>query len=161
MWSRIVVVGLVLAVPFAAARAAPQSSGGSSDSSGSNSPLIQPPPGAKLIGNSAVDEIRAFPETGIKASLKGRPEKEKIVGIEGVDRVFQTDRSFGDTVGYFDQQFKQAGYQTMTRVEAPSATAWTIKRPDGTIANAVVRNTTPTTFELAEVAAAKAEIPNK
>jgi hypothetical protein len=151
MWSRIVVLVLALVVPFAVARAAPQGSAS----------LIPPPAGAKLLGHSVVDEIRAFPEMGIKALLKGKPEKEKIVDVQGIDRVFQTDRSFGDTVAYFDQQFKQGGYETMARVEAPSATAWTIKRPDGTVANVIVRNTTPTTFELAEVAATTAEIRNK
>jgi hypothetical protein len=135
------------------ARAAPQSDTASEDQS-----LIKPPPNAKLLGTSVVDEIRSFPEIGPKGTATGNPTKEKIVGITGVDRLFQTDRSFGDTVSYFDNQFKQSGYHIQARVETPSATAWTVKRPDGSVADAVVRNTNPTTVEIAEVASSSATL---
>jgi hypothetical protein len=152
MWTRIALFSLVMTAPLAVARAAPPSDT-SSSSSASDPSLIKPPPDTKLLGTSTVDEIRAFPEMGIKGLLTGKPEKAKIVGVTGVDRIFQTNGSFADTVSYFDGQFKQSGYQVTARLETPSATVWTVKRPDGTVANAVVRNTKPTTFELTEISA--------
>lgn len=149
MWKRVALITAALTLPVAAAFAADGS-------------LIQPPPDAKLVGRSVVDEIRAFPELGSgMKTLSAKPHKEKLVGVAGIDRVFTTDRSFGDTVSYFDQKFKATGYKIDARVETPSSTAWTVKRPDGTVANAVVRNTTPTTIELNEVASATGEIDNK
>jgi hypothetical protein len=153
MWSRIVVLALFVAAPVMVARAAPPSDTSSDDQS-----LIKPPPDAKVVGMSVIDEIRAFPEMGLKGALTGKPSKEKIVGVSGVDRLFQTDRSFADTVSYFDNQFKQGGYKIEARVETPSATAWTVKRPDGTVADAVVRNTRPTTIEIAEVSSTSATV---
>jgi hypothetical protein len=146
MSTRLALVAAVLALP-AAARA--QASG---------APLIQPPPGATLVGSSTVDEIRALPELARDTS---QPLKEKLVGVEGVDRVFTTDRSFGESVAYFDSLFKQGGYRRLSRNQTPSATAWTVKRPDGSIAAAVVRNTTPTTLELTEPSAAQSASATK
>jgi hypothetical protein len=146
MWSRVALLGAVLAFPTAAARAADDSS-----------VLIKAPPQATLIGTSKIDEIRAFPEMSGKQG-KDKPALERIVDVTGVDRLFQSDRSFADTVSFFDQQFKQASYQVMARVETPSATAWTLKRPDGTVANCVVRNTSPATIEIAEAAATAATV---
>ncbi len=152
MWTRIIALALVVAAPLVVARAAPPS-----DTS-SDQQLIKPPPNAKLIGTSVLDEIRAFPEMGLKGLVTGKPAKERVVGVTGVDRLFQTDQSYADTVSHFENQFKQGGYKVEAKVESPSATAWTVRRPDGTIADAVVRNTTPTTVELAEVASTRAEI---
>lgn len=140
---------VVLGLPFAVSYA-DQPVGSSSRSS--ESALIKIPPGAVPVGKSVVDEVRAFPEMN-KGQQKA--QTEKIVGVEGVDRVFQIDRPFADTVAFFDQQFKQSGFKQLARVETQSSTAWTVKRPDGTVANAVVRNTKPTTFELTEAAASE------
>ena len=145
MWKRIAVVVAALALPPAAVSA-------------SDASLIQPPPGARIVGSSLVDEIRAVPElTTARAAAAVTPAKEKLVGVEGIDRLFESDGSFADTVAYFDAQFKQPGYRRLARVESPSATAWTVRRPDGSVADAVVRNTTPTTFELTELSAAQSE----
>jgi hypothetical protein len=148
-------LALLLAAPLAVANARPET-GAMGQSSSDEAGLIKVPPNATLLGKSVVDEIRAFPE--MSKSGKSKPMAEKIVGIEGVDRVFSVDRSFADTVSYFDQQFKQGGFQQLARVETPSATAWTLKRPDGTVANTVVRNTQPTTVEIAEASATAAKV---
>ncbi len=114
--------------------------------------LIQPPPDARLVGSSTVDEIRAFPELYSRSpAVDGQPAKEKLVGVEGVDRVFETHRSYAATVAYFDARFRRGGYRTQARVETATATAWSVKRPDGTVAQAAVRDTTPTSIELTEV----------
>jgi hypothetical protein len=147
------VVVLVLGLPFAVTYAE-QPAGSSSQNSEFG--LIKVPPSAVPVGKSVVDEVRAFPEMGKGQS---KAQMEKIVGVEGVDRVFQTDRPFADTVAFFDQQFKQPGFKQLARVETQSATAWTVKRPDGTVANAVVRNTKPTTLELAEATATELTLP--
>jgi len=144
MWTRIAIVAAALALPAATASA-------------KEPPLIEPPAGAKLVGSALVDEIRAFPELSAHngAAQQTSPAKEKIVGVEGIDRVFEIDRPFGDTVASLDTEFKQSGFRRLARVETPSATAWSVKRPDGSVANAVVRNTTPTTIELTELSAAQ------
>jgi hypothetical protein len=116
--------------------------------------LIKTPPDARLAGTSTIQEIRAFPEMG----SKGKAQAAKLVGIDGVDRMYETDRSFADTVSFFDQEFKQPGFQVQARAVTASATSWTVKRPDGTVANAAVRNTRPTTFEIAEVTAEAVKI---
>ena len=159
MMVRIGLLGLVLTAPIAIADAAPQDRGDQGNAtqqqeSSDQAALIKPPPDSKLVGSSVLDEIRAFPEMG----KGGRPQAAKVVGVQGIDRVFQTKRKFSDTVSYFDRQFKQAGYKILARVETPSAVAWTVQRPDGTVANAVVRDTKPTTFEIAEANVAAATV---
>jgi hypothetical protein len=115
--------------------------------------LLKTPPSSVLIGTAIVDEIRAFPEMSGKGQARDK-KVEKLVGIEGIDRVFQTDKSMNETAMFFDQQFKQTGHEVLGRVESTHALSWTVKRPDGTVANIVVRNTRPTTFEIVEVSAA-------
>ena len=117
--------------------------------------LIAPPASARLVGTSIIDEIRSFPELGAGMKmLPTREQKETLVGVSGVDRLFETDASFGDTVAYFDELFEHGGQHIVSRAASSSATAWSVEEPDGSVANAVVRNTTPTTIELAETVAA-------
>jgi hypothetical protein len=156
-WSRIGLLGLALLLPAAVAQAVPLDTGTSQKRA--DTWLIKPPLDATLVGTSVVDEIRAFPEMGGRAANKEEAQAEKMLGVQGIDRMFQTNRSFGDTVLYFDQQFKLPGYQVMARVDTPSATAWTVRRPDGGVANAVVRNTSPTTLEIVEARAPAATLP--
>lgn len=167
MWQRTAVFVLTLAAPFVVRAQqsgqpqAPYPSGsarppGAASRQSDESALIKVPANATLVGKSMIDEIRAFPE--MSKSGKQKPQMEKIVGIEGIDRVYQVDRSFADTVSFFDTQVKQQGFQSLARVETPSATAWTVKRPDGSVANVVVRNTNPTTFEIAEATATSAAV---
>jgi len=145
------------AVAFASAtnaRGAPAEE--TSDNDARDGVLIAPPPGARLVGTVIVDEVRAFPELG--QGMKTL-QRETAVGVAGIDRIYEVDRSFADTVSYFDSQFKAAGTSILARVATRSSTAWKVKRPDGNVANAVVRNTSPTTFELTEVSAAPAKMP--
>ncbi|HXU68728.1 MAG TPA: hypothetical protein VN947_05340 [Polyangia bacterium] len=113
--------------------------------------LIAAPADARLVGSATIDEIRAFPELG--RGMKTLPTRATAARVAGVDRIFEIDRPFADTVAWFDQAFTGGGQHIVSRVATPSATAWSVERPDGTVANAVVRNTTPTTIELAEVIA--------
>jgi hypothetical protein len=159
MSSRVLALVLASSLPFAALEATAQ--GRQSSQAGGEASLIKPPPDATMIGSAVIDEIRAFPEMSGKSGgggAKAKAQAAKIVNVQGIDRTFETRRPFADAVAYFDQQFKQTGYEVMARVDSPSATAWTVKRPDGTVANAVVRNTKPTTIELAEVSGAAAKI---
>jgi hypothetical protein len=122
--------------------------GESTSEKSGESQMLQVPPSAKLIGESQVDEIREFPE------MKGRAKSEnieRVVGVSATDRLYQTTKSYSDTVSFFDREFSKSGYQQRARVVTPSATAWTVQRPDGSLANAVVRNTKPITIETVEV----------
>lgn len=147
----------IAAVAFATAtnaRAAPTEE--SSDHATSAGGFIEVPESAKLVGSSVVDEIRSFPELG-----KGMKtiQKEHLVGVAGVDRLFESERSFDETVAFFDHQLKSGGNRVRERVATPSAVVWSVKRPDGNVANAVVRNTRPTTIELTEVGEASTTMP--
>ena len=153
------VIGLLLVLPTGAALAQQgQQQGSSPQQSSDESAMIKPPPDAQLVATTTVDEIRAFPEMAMKGKTTGKPQAEKVVAVQGVDRLFQTNRPFADAVSYFDQAFKQGGYEVQARVQTPSSVAWTVKRPDGSVANAVVRNTKPTTIELAEVGTAAMKV---
>ncbi len=143
MRTQLTVLALALALPLVARAGA--------------SALIAPPPDARLVGRSTVDEIRAFPEIASKAPIVA---KEKLVGVEGVDRLFETDRPFADTVAWFDAALRAHGYRMRARVETASATAWTVARADGTPAQVAVRNTTPTSIEITEVVTTTPGLPN-
>jgi hypothetical protein len=93
----------------------------------------------------------AAPPSGDQAQLVKVPANASLAGLAVVKEIH--------AVAVFDQEFKQSGYQMPARVETPSATAWTVRRRDGTVANAVVRKTSPTTIELTEAAAASATVP--
>ncbi len=122
-------------------------------SSGQHAPsVVQMPPKVSLVGESEVDEIRQFPE--LQRQGTNKMEKEKTVGVAAIDRVYSTRQDYNDTVGFFDRQFGQTGYQTLARTVTPSATAWSVRRPDGGVANAIVRNTSPTTIETIEAVSA-------
>ncbi|HZS36911.1 MAG TPA: hypothetical protein VFF06_08795 [Polyangia bacterium] len=120
----------------------------------SDAALIQVPPDSRLIGTAVVDEVRQFPE-----QQNAKKPMERVVGVSAIDRVFESNRPYGDTVSYFDQEFQKGGFQLMARTVTPSSTAWVVKRPDGKIANAIVRNTSPATLEIVEAAAAESTAP--
>ena len=145
------------AIAFASAtnaRAAPAEE--ISDNDARYGVLIAPPPGARLVGSAVVDEVRSFPELG---QGKKTLQQETQAGVAGIDRIYEIDRSHAETIAYFDDWFKATGSRIVSRVQTRSATAWRVKRPDGNVANAVVRNTSPTTIELTEVSAAPAKMP--
>ena len=113
--------------------------------------LLPTPPNSMMIGQSKVDEIRAFPEMS-----GGAPkELEKVVGMAAIDRVFESKSTYPDAVAFYDKQFNQKGYSTLARTVTPSSTAWTIRESSGPVAIAIVRNTSPTTVETVESAGAK------
>jgi hypothetical protein len=112
--------------------------------------LVQVPPNARLIGTSEVDEVRQFPE-----QKAGKP-MERIVGVSALDRVYEVEKPYADAVKFFDTQFQQKGFQQMSRTMTPTSTAWVVRRPDGNVANVIVRNTTPSTVEAVEVVSAQA-----
>ncbi len=112
---------------------------------GAKTSLVQVPPNAKLIGTSEVDEIRQFPE-----QKAGKP-MERIVGVSAIDRVYEVQKPYADVVKFFDTQFQQKGYQQTSRAVTPTATSWTVRRPDGNVANVIVRNTSPATVETVEI----------
>jgi hypothetical protein len=117
---------------------------------------ISIPPGAKLLGSTRATEIREFPE--VQSQKKNKNPVAGLVGVSSVDNVYQIDRSFNDMVKFFDQQFKKGGTQVVERTITPTATAWMVRLPAGNLANVIVRNTQPVTFELVQVAAAVGEI---
>lgn len=138
---------VTLAPAGALAQAQPSSREVAGEAGGKAGSLVQVPPNAKLVGTSEVDEIRQFPE-----QKSGKP-MERIVGVTAIDRVYESERPYADAVKFFDQEFQRAGYQQTSRTVTSSATAWVVRRPDGNVANVIVRNTSPTTIEAVEVAA--------
>jgi len=130
-------------------------SAGMQRSQGAPQPIAIPP-GAKLLGTTHATEIREFPE--VQAQKKNKTPVEGLIGVTAVDNVYQIDRSFSDTVKFFDQQAKRSGAQVLERTVTPTATAWMVRMPSGNVANALVRNTQPVTFEVIQVAAAAGEV---
>jgi hypothetical protein len=118
--------------------------------------MIKVPADAKLVGQAEVAEIRTLPELTQGAEAARKPQAAKVLGVKALDKVYHINKGYQEVVAHFDQQFKQSGYESQARVTTPNSTAWTVQKPDGTIANVVVRNTRPTSFEVIEVQAAAA-----
>jgi hypothetical protein len=113
--------------------------------------LVPVPADALVIAATTLDELRAFPEMAGTSAGREFAKTQKVVDAEGLDTLYQTEKSYGDTVAFFDQALKEGGFQVLARTVTRTATAWTARRPDRTLSNVVVRATTPlTTFEVAE-----------
>jgi hypothetical protein len=103
---------------------------------------ISMPSDSMMAGTSTTREIRAIPEL---------PDVQPVVDVEATDQLYQTGRCYKDTVAYFDQQFRGKGFSMIVRNATQTSTAWHITRHDNRPATLVVRNTTPTSFEVIEV----------
>ena len=112
---------------------------------------IQMPPHSTLVAQSQVNEIRAFPEVISTSEGRSIAQSERSFA-QAVDRLYDVPMSYDESVGFFDDQFKKTKTRVLARTVTTTATAWTLRRPDNTVAHAVVRNTTPTTVEVSEVA---------
>ena len=110
------------------------------------------PKDATLVGSAESTDIRAFPEQ--QGSAAGsKIEKEGVVGVGGIDRVWTTGQSYRQAVSHFDQGLKgEPAINTLARTTTKSSTAWNLRMSDGNIANVVVRNTQPTTIEAVQAA---------
>ena len=104
------------------------------------------PKDAKLVGTVESTDVRAFPEQMSKAQ-SANIEKEGLVGVGALDRVWTTKQSYKQTVSHLDQKMKGEGIEPIAKTTTQSSTAWNMRMPDGHIANVVVRNTQPTTIE--------------
>ena len=100
------------------------------------------PSDSMLAGAAPANEIRVVPEL---------PDVLRQTGVEGSDQLYQTAKSYKDTVAFFDQQFRGKGWSVVVKNATQTSTAWHIGRPDGKPATIVVRNTTPTSFEVIEI----------
>ena len=98
------------------------------------------PDDAALTASMAVREIRAFPEeTTIET-----------IGVEGLDRVYQTKLSYRAAVRFFDRALSTGGIEASDRTATATATLWSVRCPGGERAHVAVRKTTPTTIEVVE-----------
>ena len=109
------------------------------------------PKDAKLVGTVESTDVRAFPEQMSKAQ-SANIEKEGLVGVGAVDRVWTTKQPYKQAVSQFDQKLKGEGIEPIAKTTTQSSTAWNMRMPDGHIANVVVRNTQPTTIEAVQAA---------
>ena len=111
------------------------------------------PTDAKLVGAVESTDIRAFPEQMPKGQNSANIEKDAVVGVGGIDRVWTTKQSYKQAVSHFDQKLKSEGIAPIAKTTTQSSTAWNVRMPDGHVANVVVRNTQPTTIESVQAAA--------
>jgi hypothetical protein len=112
------------------------------------------PKDAKLVGAVESTDIRAFPEQMAKGAQKSANiEKEGVIGVGGIDRVWTTKEAYKRTVSLLDEKLKGEGIEPIAKTTTQSSTAWNVRMPDGHIANLVVRNTQPTTIESVQAAA--------
>lgn len=111
------------------------------------------PTGAKLVGSASAAEVRTFPEM---SKTKGMTAEE-TVGARAIDRVYETNKPYKQTVAHFDKMVKSGQAEQMERTVTKTATGWSLKMPDGTVQNVVVRNTQPTTIETVQATGAVEE----
>jgi hypothetical protein len=96
-------------------------------------------PDSMMVGTVISHGVRKVPEL---------PDVPSSTAFDASDQLYQTLRSYRDTVVYFDQQFRRMN--VIARSATQTSTAWHIQWPDGKPATLVVRNTTPTSFEVIE-----------
>src|SRR5215813_2482801 len=103
----------------------------------STSGKIAIPPDSMLTAIVMGDDLRVVPEL---------PDVPRTSGFGASDELYQTSRTYGDMVVYFDRQFR--GFNLTVRAATQTSTAWHFQRNDGKPATVVVRNTLPTSFEI-------------
>jgi hypothetical protein len=105
-----------------------------------------PLPGdASLVSSAAVAEFQEFPEAVPRKGKSGA--EERVEGIRGSDRVYETQGSYKDTIAFYLGQLPAAGFDVDSQTSTNTSTTWSAKRPDGRPVRLIVRNTAPTTVE--------------
>jgi hypothetical protein len=155
---RWIATALVSLLPAAASAVGDTVSASDIGSATDTSKAIPLPPNSKLVGATEVDQIHAFPEM---RGLRTDKSSEGVIAVSAVDKVYQVNRPYKDTVKFFDSQFKKPDVQQIERTTTQTATAWTVKMPTGDTANVIVRNTSPTTIEAVQASEAAGEIQEK
>jgi hypothetical protein len=113
---------------------------------------IDLPAGATLLGSDTVVQIHAFPEEP-EGTWGDDRAADTGLGRRGTDRVFQSNASYDAVLAYIDRSLSKDGIQSTLRVASERATIWSIRAPGGEKLRVAVRNTSPTTIEIVEVAA--------
>jgi hypothetical protein len=103
------------------------------------------PKGSKLVGETSVTEIRAFPEE--VRTPGGAHTVEEAQGDAGRDRLYETDDKYAAAVSFFDKTLREDRFAVRNRTVTRTSTTWSLRRPDGSVARLAVRNTRPTTIE--------------
>jgi hypothetical protein len=104
------------------------------------------PPKALLIGQGQLDQVRELPEL-----QEARGDKiVREVGVAATDRLYESDRSYADTVKFFEHEIDRLNGTILKKNITSTSTAWTVRRPNGKLLDVVVRNTVPPTFEVVE-----------
>ncbi len=103
------------------------------------------PKGSKLVGETSVTEIRAFPEE--VRTKEGTRTAEEAQGVAGRDRLYETDDKYAAAVSFFDRALREDRFTVRSRTATRTSTMWSLRRPDGSVARLAVRNTRPTTIE--------------
>jgi hypothetical protein len=103
------------------------------------------PKGSKLVGETSVTEIRAFPEE--VRTKEGARTVEEAQGVAGRDRLYETDDKYAAAVSFFDKTLREDRFNVKGRTVTRTSTIWSLRSPDGSVARLAVRNTRPTTIE--------------
>lgn len=103
------------------------------------------PSGSKLVGETSVTEVRAFPEE--VRTKGGERTVEEAQGVAGTDRLYETDDKYPAAVSFFDKTLREDRFTVKGRTVTRTSTIWSLRSPDGGIARLAVRNTRPTTIE--------------
>lgn len=113
---------------------------------------VEAPAGSFLVGKSEVSELRAFPEMAATAEGRAHAASQAVLASHAIDAVYQSPFAYDETVRFFDDQFAKKHLRVVARTVTETSTAWTVDRGDSTMANVIVRTTTPrTTFEIAQL----------
>ncbi len=107
---------------------------------------LDPPPGATLLGELQVTEIHEFPEMRVASVMP----VESALAVTASDRLYQLGGTYAESVSAFDGMVARPGFRRIARSVTRTATAWTLRRPDGSLATAIVRDTRPVTLEIVQ-----------
>ena len=108
------------------------------------SPLAVPSK-AMLIGQGELNQVRELPELQESGNKIMRE-----IGVAATDRLYESDRSYVDTVKFFEHEIDRLNGPILKKNITSTSTAWTVRRPSGKLIDVVVRNTAPPTFEIVD-----------
>jgi hypothetical protein len=90
----------------------------------------------------------------VQRTIEGDSTVEAAFGVERVDRVYQTELSYPDAVGFFDRAFLGTALSAPRRATTQTTTVWSVPSANCRVARVAVRNTSPTTVEIVMAEAA-------
>jgi hypothetical protein len=114
---------------------------------GARAAELPTPDDARLRGTVESDALREMPE--LKGARENLARDLSVGGVHVRDQTWESDLAYADLVRFYDRAL--VGALLLERDEAETATGWTVKLDDGSVASVTLRNTRPTTIEIQRI----------